>query len=180
MRNRRILMWCFAAVLLWSVSGRLFACSEGRPMPPPPNPSGQYKVQWNKGDAVVYGTIIKVKRNIDRTWVDQKLIDFGILNASSPGGMTPRHRVELASVHQFIGVGYEHMNAMLDLAGCGIPIPKIGEQAIFFISTENSNRYIVPLYQSDGDLFNTWIRVLNSSLSGTHPLPTAPTVSRAQ
>jgi hypothetical protein len=161
---------------LWVTSACALACTEGRPMPPPPNPNGDYLIR----DEVVWvGVVADVERNVDRSWVSRKLIEFNIMDVSSPGGITPLHRVSLSNAYQ-VGAKSLDTHPHFELTGCSIKIPRVGERAILFITINDSRRNIVPIYESDGDLFNAWARVVSNSLPILRSAPSSPAASRTR
>lgn len=148
----------FAPLALFTVifiasNGIVLACI-GRIIMPPPNPQGEIK--WNRNDAVVYGVVNAVETHTELTWIEKTLINLGIVSPPEIGDTTPPHRVTLKDVKFLVGSGDLRV---IDLDGCGLPIPKQGQRALFFLSGKGNA--VVPLYESDGDLFNQWINRLD-------------------
>lgn len=124
-------------------------------MPPPPGPDGvslTSRVIW-------IGTVATVEENLDRSWAVRKLIDWGMVDVSSPGGLTPLHRVTLSNAVR-TEAGPAQPQPQFEMSGCSIKIPVVGQRAIFFVSKTDPASQPLPLYDSDQQLFDAWLRVL--------------------
>lgn len=144
----------FISLLFYS--GGLFACVKSL-IPPYPDLTKSYN--WASDSKVIYGEVSDVEQHLNLTWVERKLIDWGILDYSvPPGGVTPLHSVTLDNVHYYVGRGVTPV--LFKLSGCGIPIPKKGWHAIFFISGKGGSQTVVPLYETSGETYNKWMEIL--------------------
>jgi len=136
-----------------------FACT-ARIVMPPPGP--YYEGRWDVDVVVVYGVVSEVEKNLEYSWLVRKLIQWRIISLGSNDELTPLHRVKLDYIYYFVGTGGKAV--FFDLGGCSLPIPKVGERAIFFIRGKGENHTIVPVYESDGELFSIWLKQLQQDV----------------
>lgn len=143
-------------------SGAAPACTSGRSLIPPPAPNQNGSYLWDADTVVMYGVIAGVERNFDRWWIERLAIRWGLLNQPySPGGLTPRHRVDVAKAHYFVGSGGSR--TAIELRGCSLPIPKIGERVLFLSEGRGRDRSFNPVYESDGQQFIDRLRALEAA-----------------
>lgn len=149
----------------WDATLSSLACPSGPRVLPPPGPHFDLKATEQ---TIWMGTVAAVEESLDQNWLSRRFIAWGLAGTSSAGGLTPLHPVTLSNAVQ-AGDASAWTEPRFEMSGCSIKIPRIGQRAIFFVSKTDPSSQPLPLYDSDEQLFNAWLRVIARLLPSTPP-----------